>query len=235
MPNYLRRWSFPASPKPTAYLSKLVLSAAGVLASAGVHAGQAQGVLDKDNNIQYTFVDSKKSATVNIWGRARANRSNSPVLIQTSDSFWSLTVGAWISEWGDDEVHLTVALTHLATPHGDVDGAAETFSRSFSWHADEYPHGSINWQSGEVSKDHGEHEDVFKNFSFTGQTVLVGWTDDEFTNWHFTMYAQHVPEPEIYAMLLSGLGVLGLMARRRSKQRDGTAKQHGVVSTEDEA
>nr|WP_297357746.1 PEP-CTERM sorting domain-containing protein [uncultured Caldimonas sp.] len=228
MPNYLRRRFFHASPKRLTCLSKLVLGAAGVLASTGVYAGQAQGVLDTDNGIQYTFVDSKKSATVNISGGARADRSTLPTLIQTSDSFWSLTVGTWISEWGDDEVHLTVALTHLATPHGDVDGAAETFSRSFSWDADDYPHGSINWKSGEVSKDHGEHKDVFKNFSFTGQTVLARWTDDEFTNWHFTMYAQHVPEPGTYAMLLSGLGVLGLLARRRSKQR-------GAVGTVDVA
>jgi hypothetical protein len=48
--------------------------------------------------------------------------------------------------------------------------------------------------------------------------------DDPNTNWDFGngggAIVPGIPEPETYAMLLAGLGLLGLMARRRTRRQD---------------
>ena len=49
-----------------------------------------------------------------------------------------------------------------------------------------------------------------KTFRFGGSYILLAGTADG--------TLAPVPEPETYAMMLAGLGMLGFMARRRRKQ-----------------
>lgn len=199
----------------TSKLSMRALSSAVLLTAGSAFAGQANGVIDQTNHIGYTFVDAISSATLNVFGSARADLGFSPTVITTSDGFWTVTVSPFISETIDDVVSLNVAMTHLAMPHGSIDGTAETFSESFSWRADNYADGSVNEVIGNRSRDHGQHDDLFKNFSFTATKATKNLVEDEFTSWHFTMHAQHLPEPGTYAMLLTGLAALGALVRRR--------------------
>jgi hypothetical protein len=59
----------------------------------------------------------------------------------------------------------------------------------------------------------------YKDFSSYGAgQVGFDTPEDGYSYLHFAMTAQHigaVPEPETYAMLLAGLGIVGLVARRR--------------------
>lgn len=82
--------------------------------------------------------------------------------------------------------------------------------------------------------------DAFSSFSIIGNTDLVGTpmltfdADNLWVNWGNTSMpragdvqfavnvAAPVPEPETYAMMLAGLGLLGIVARRR-KQKAATA------------
>jgi hypothetical protein len=57
-----------------------------------------------------------------------------------------------------------------------------------------------------------------QTFSFSGFTDLayVGWTNDAMYHQFDNINVAAVPEPETYAMVLTGLGLLGFMARRRA-------------------
>ena len=59
---------------------------------------------------------------------------------------------------------------------------------------------------------------------FTGSTG-AGYENQDIVNWRFsntTQLLSPVPEPKTYAMLLSGLGLIGFIAFRRSKGGHGT-------------
>ncbi|MDD5481180.1 FxDxF family PEP-CTERM protein, partial [Rhodoferax sp.] len=54
----------------------------------------------------------------------------------------------------------------------------------------------------------------------TGQDLYLRYTGDDDKNSQFylsSMTVAAVPEPETYAMLLAGLGMLGAVARRRKQ------------------
>ena len=62
-------------------------------------------------------------------------------------------------------------------------------------------------------------DSVFATFSFipgvTEYTIMLSGFAQGNGKWEIGLTAQAVPEPETYAMLLAGLGVVGMVARRR--------------------
>jgi len=56
-----------------------------------------------------------------------------------------------------------------------------------------------------------------QTFSFSGFTNLtsVTWSNDPMYHQFDNIYVTAVPEPESYAMLLAGIGLMGVIARRR--------------------
>lgn len=59
--------------------------------------------------------------------------------------------------------------------------------------------------------------DVLGTHSFLGAVASIEWTGDTGTAGISTLTISAVPEPETYAMLLAGLGLLGFAARRRQQ------------------
>lgn len=53
---------------------------------------------------------------------------------------------------------------------------------------------------------------------FTGTYSAISWTVPDGENYHMFTIGAPVPEPETYAMLLAGLGLMGALARRRNRQ-----------------
>jgi len=51
------------------------------------------------------------------------------------------------------------------------------------------------------------------------QGLDFGWVGGVAADSNFTLNVATVPEPESYAMLLSGLGLIGFITRRRKGQR----------------
>ena len=80
--------------------------------------------------------------------------------------------------------------------------------------------------SGAGNPDGIAHANVINNWApgrtFVGFEDLFGGGDFDYddNNFSFTNVAttQPVPEPETYAMLLAGLGLLGMQARRRKQK-----------------
>lgn len=54
---------------------------------------------------------------------------------------------------------------------------------------------------------------------FLGSYSSISWTVPDGENYHMFTIGAPVPEPETYAMLLAGLGLLGFIARRKNSVR----------------
>ncbi|WIM06092.1 MAG: PEP-CTERM sorting domain-containing protein [Candidatus Nitricoxidivorans perseverans] len=92
---------------------------------------------------------------------------------------------------------------HASIPPHPGDGAAATFSSTLAATS-----GSTSTSSGTVA--HSPHWD---HYTFALVAGGPGMADVYLT-------AAHVPEPETYAMLLAGLGLMGTIARRRRAASD---------------
>ena len=72
------------------------------------------------------------------------------------------------------------------------------------------PNGSLFEDPGNVIRGHEGHGTI----QFNGTFSSISWVSSPSEFWHgFQVGA--IPEPETYAMLLAGLGLLGFAARRR--------------------
>ena len=101
------------------------------------------------------------------------------------------------------------------TPATFVFSASEPFSIQSGGPSAEFGGSSITQSGNIVSGMEGNG-----TIEFSGSFSQLSWTTPNFENWYgFTVgiegVAAVVPEPETYAMLVAGLGILGFAARRR--------------------
>lgn len=78
-----------------------------------------------------------------------------------------------------------------------------------------YSFDNSNWYTASLPKNVGQFA-----LNHTGQDLYLRYTGDDDKNSQFylsSMTVAAVPEPETYAMLLAGLGMLGAVARRRKQ------------------
>ncbi|WP_432383397.1 FxDxF family PEP-CTERM protein [Duganella sp. P38] len=67
------------------------------------------------------------------------------------------------------------------------------------------------------------YHDIALNVGGAYHMVITGLADGTLGGSYGVSMVSGVPEPETYAMMLSGIGVLGFMARRRKKQAEKEA------------
>ena len=104
------------------------------------------------------------------------------------------------------------------------DGFTANFHADNSWTAAEFNGFRITDINGTIPDF--TSFDVVSNTALSGSPELSFDADNLFVNWQglsFTSGAvvfsvNAIPEPEIYAMLAAGLGLMGLVARRRKLQ-----------------
>jgi hypothetical protein len=80
-----------------------------------------------------------------------------------------------------------------------------------------YSFDNSTWQTAALPKDVGQ-----VSLTHTGQDLYLQYTGSSNKNSHFylsSMTVAAVPEPETYAMLMAGLGVIGFMSRRRKARK----------------
>ncbi len=74
-----------------------------------------------------------------------------------------------------------------------------------------------NWSSGEPNNCCGGENYVVTNWGPGTWNDIGPSAFPDHTSYYVIEYSAPVPEPETYAMLLAGLGLLGFMARRRKE------------------
>lgn len=70
---------------------------------------------------------------------------------------------------------------------------------------------------GNLAVDATGGADVLGTYSFSGSVASIEWTGDTGFSQISTLTISPVPEPETYAMLLAGLGLVGFSVRRRQQ------------------
>jgi hypothetical protein len=74
-----------------------------------------------------------------------------------------------------------------------------------------------NWAGGEPNNCCGGENYVVTNWGSTTWNDIGPSAFPDYTSYYVIEYSAPVPEPETYAMLLAGLGLLGFAAQRRKK------------------
>src|SRR6185503_5041411 len=108
------------------------------------------------------------------------------------------SISLWMSNWQT----LTGSIVARVGPDATFAGAVSTHGA--------LPLGSAGWVVLPVGGETGEIWTIYGS-GFSGSFTFLGEVRFEHS------VTSHIPEPETYAMLLAGLGLLGFEARRRKK------------------
>lgn len=115
-----------------------------------------------------------------------------------------------------DMASVTGTAYHVAGPHGEPQALPPvTFSFNLAQRKDRGILNGVEFESSAVqSVQHGVHKD-----NYAANALVLYVTQGrlaEIRAWEVTLSATHaVPEPSSYALLLAGIGVVGVASRRR--------------------
>ena len=134
-----------------------------------------------------------------VWGTSNPFFSGSTALINDNDTGTTLLTQVGGGAFNMTSIDLTVMYPGLTE-----DGANVTF-------------GGVKTDGTLVSQTFHVTDTGTQTFSFSGFTNLssVTWSNDPMYHQFDNIYVTAVPEPESYAMLLAGIGLMGVIARRR--------------------
>lgn len=192
--------------------NKIKLALVAALASAGV-VSQAGAAVSSTSFFEIEDTITSYGAVM-YW-----NADAGKVSFADDSSFWDISLSAALETVNltfggktftfNDPVFSMVG-THVAAPHpGDI-VPANTFSAAVKGSAS-----GVGVLEGVVAHPAISHTDTYT------YNIFQLTSDEGFAkagDYKMEFSAVHaVPEPETYAMLLSGLGMVGLMVRRRVK------------------
>ena len=210
-------------PHSTSLLRAMGATLAGTFAALGpVQAGIVGGTLpgaNPLNAVNVAFNDTQTTASLTISGQVNADDSPPTWNFATPDGFWRGQLSLLLDEFVDDELSLSVSLTHTSQPHPEPDGGnGAPFSTSFRIAAEDYPgSGAFRVTSPGATYAHGRHIDTFSEAVFTFNKTWVGLDFDEIVTWNFSLSAIHspVPEPSLALLFAAGIGLAAAGSLRR--------------------
>ncbi|WP_202414276.1 PEP-CTERM sorting domain-containing protein [Duganella flavida] len=177
-------------------------------------SGMAQAAIKIEPRYKYQFVgtcnNGCKTAGSEVTATLLLNASYHPGTALATTDFYSFKL-------------LTDYYAQSMSASSIGKGSDFTFSGVLPWGSDE-ANFYINWVSG-TYRVAGTKYDIFNSISTRANGAFTSVTDAECCDYPFRKYSQGisgvwtlvagpVPEPETYAMLLSGLALLGLATRR---------------------
>ena len=124
------------------------------------------------------------------------------------------------------EVFFAVSYTYGVAYSADKEYLFSTGDGSLNWYSDNVkpsasqaeklgqPHATVIYDTGLDGQVGAQPGTVWVGFEDTRYFFLADWDDFQF---QATNLASTAPEPEAYAMLLAGLGIVGFAAKRRRR------------------
>ncbi len=191
--------------KPTALLAAMLLA-------TSAHAAQfdfSGNIANHNDVVQISFSLASDATNVKVWTDSYLNGVN----FDPITAVWSQAGSGWsLVEQNDDNPTIVPGLTKFDSGLTFSSLAAGNYLFTIATYN--------NWANGTT---------LAQGFKFDSQTPipLAIWDQPASTVNMGTRYSVHlsgvdvaapVPEPETYAMLLAGLGVLGWARRRQAKQ-----------------
>lgn len=125
-------------------------------------------------------------------------------------------VFSWNSDRDDEEIWFSSHMKHLIPPHGEGEGLLWDFDNAsrdgMTW---KDPVFRIPFDGTYSTLPHKSHLDRFKLIGIvkTGATDFFGNTS--ISSWQVDLYANHVPEPGVWSMFITGFGIIGAALRRQ--------------------
>ena len=214
--------------------SKLAIAAVAAVASASAFSQTTATVQSGPGTITYDFSTAGTQASPWTIKETITGNNTTPVVLNltnlqsgavgsTNSTGSAQAIGKWFSKtvtnntnaaWSSFDLELQQILGTAST---DGDGLSFAQGAGFVFTSDKFS----TVHSIEDVRD-------FLNFDggmvAVGQTVTFHFAITDSTNDHHTFYLSEtpnrvvgVPEPETYALMLAGLGLMGYIARRRNR------------------
>ena len=220
---------------PSTLQSRLVIAALAALASTSAFSQTTASVQSGPGTIGFNFGTAGTQANPWIITETITGNNTTPVVLNLTNTQSGAVgpanttgsahaIGKWFSKtvtnntnaaWSSFDLELQQV---LGTPSTDGDGLSFAQGAGFVFTSDKF------------STVHSI-EDVRDFLNFDGGSVGIGqsvtfhFAITDSTNDHHTFYLSEtpnrvvssIPEPETYALMLAGLGLMGYVARRRNR------------------